>query len=153
MSMLRERRAIEDENRRLRAEIEDMRAQERERTDRELDRAMSERREREQVYCEEARTARDWPEAFAKGLAILREFLREIPDDEPEERGRWESMRQRWYRAHDLYNAELRAVEHEIERLRREARERVAQAIEEQLGDEELAHAMREDDYEMLLRW
>ena len=129
------------------------------------------RRELERTYEEQLREANDWPEAFDKQIRLMERELAssrglanvifgEHPDfrTAPEADQKWwlddiarqEADIAKVRNAREVYHAEMRAIEAEIEKIRAAARQRVIERTEDTFG---MHDAMRDNDPEGWLQW
>lgn len=152
---------LKRENEQLQRELEEQRYQEQERRERAEREREQHRRELQEQREQELRTARDWPDAFHKGLVLIsREAHEEARDnaryaDDPEWKGdTWFADWQREVeRAQVLYREEEQAVEAQIAALRAGMLARVADRLEAEFPKGHTAEALRDDNPDFLVNW
>jgi hypothetical protein len=150
---------IRRENRRLQDELDAQRYErEREQERREHE---QERRQREfrQEMQERARSAADWPEAFRKNRVLMERERNECyaaDDETPEYRKSMNELRAGWTRylseidcAAALWREEQRAIDEAI----REIRLKVADKLQAEFPNSELADYIREDAIDEWMSW
>lgn len=153
------------ENLRLKAELEQMRYEQERRQQQEEEDRQARRREREEMRRQEMCEARDWSDAFQKGLPRARhEAAHEAADNAAIDAGTpgWEGATRSTFfadwvreieRAQALHAEVMAEAEEEIRRIRETALGKVADRLAAEFGETETAQALREDNPEYLVNW
>lgn len=153
---------LEEENARLRRELQDIRDQQRT----ELEEA---RRERKQQWAHDQCHAENWVDAFQKGLDRYRqeaneeESLNEKMSENEDQYFQtnidtfFTGMLPKIERAQAIYAQQINPIEAKIRQMRNDARYAIADAIEREYPDDnamkELAEALRDDNWDWLVDW